>query len=523
MSREEQYLQNAKAYFASQQFSSAGMYARKVIRRQPHNLDALLILAELAFKASDFKDAEYKFDAILTLDPNFERALRGKLHLLEVRQRYFEQVDMLNRLITLFPDELELQFKQGMAALQTGNMALAIDKLTFCTVSHYNHSAVKLNLGHIYKATGNTQLATDFYHQFIIENPDKMATGFWSLADLKNYTFSESDKSVVISALNSPSLSDASRALLLYTMNRIYEQSNQHQLAFEAMSHANKLLAPLKPFKKSSFINIVQSLRHTELTARKVVAEQIVPIFIVGMPRSGTTLVEQILACHSLIGATDELPYIERIALTLEQTGGYAKQLAHLSQEKINQYQQEYLQQSAQYFSTVPDYVIDKNPNNFLHIGLIKTLFPQAKIINVIRHTTDNALSVFKQYFSFGHDYSYSLENIKVYWENYLTLMEHWDSQFPQDIYHLSFEKLVIQPDDEIPKLLSYCGVDFETACLHFYQSTRPVLTPSASQVRQPMNTKAIGQCEKYQAFMGQDYVDFEQININVRHRLLGQ
>ncbi|WP_220775054.1 sulfotransferase family protein, partial [Shewanella glacialipiscicola] len=266
-----------------------------------------------------------------------------------------------------------------------------------------------------------------------------------------------------------------------------------------------------------------QSLRHTELTARKVVAEQKVPIFIVGMPRSGTTLVEQILACHSLIGATDELPYIERIALTLEQTGGYAKQLAHLSQEKINQYQQEYLQQSAQYFSTVPNYVIDKNPNNFLHIGLIKTLFPQAKIINVIRHTTDNALSVFKQYFSFGHDYSYSLENIKVYWENYLTLMEHWDSQFPQDIYHLSFEKLVIQPDDEIPKLLSYCGVDFETACLHFYQSTRPVLTPSASQVRQPMNTKAIGQCEKYQAFMGQDYVDFEQININVRHRLLGQ
>lgn len=521
MSLEEQYLKDAKACFAALQFSSAGRYARKVIRRQPQNLDALLILAQLAFKADDFKDAEGKFDAILILAPNSVNALRGKLHLLEARQHYFEQIELLNCLISILPDDLELHFKLGMAALQTGNMILATDKLNYCVANHYDNAAVKLNLGHIYKATGNTQLAAYYYHEFITEKPENNATGFWSLADLKNYTFSESDKVAVITAIDTPTQSDASLALLLYTLNRIYEQSGENKLAFDAMVQANKLLVPLKPFKKSSFVNIVQSLIHTNLTPRMAVAEHPVPIFIIGMPRSGTTLVEQILASHSLIGATDELPYIERIALTLEQAGGYAKQLTHLSQQQINQYQQQYLQQSAQYFSTVPDYLIDKNPNNFLHIGLIKTLFPQAKIINVIRHTTDNALSVFKQYFSVGHNYSYSLENIKVYWENYLALMEHWDRLFPQDIYHLCFEKLVTQPDDQIPKLLAYCGVEFEVDCLNFYQSTRPVLTPSASQVRQPMNTKAIGQCEKYQPFMGQDYLDFEEINANVQNCLL--
>ena len=523
MSREEQYLKDAKAYFASQQFSSAGIYARKVIRRQPQNTDALLILAQLAVKANDIKEAESKFDAILVLAPNSVNALKGKLHLLESRQKYFNQLDILHRLIQITPDDLELHFKLGMVALQTGNMALATDKLNYCVDQHYDNPAAKLNLGHVYKATGDTPLAARCYHEFITENPDKKATGFWSLADLKNYTFSEEDKAKVLTALDTPSLSQGSRALLLYTLNRIFEQSGENEQAYVAMVQANQLLAPLKPFKKSSFINIVQSLINTDLKPHAAKPDQTVPIFIVGMPRSGTTLVEQILASHSLIGATDELPYIERIALSLEHSGGYAKQLANLSPQQISYYQQQYLQESAQYFSTVPNYVIDKNPNNFLHIGLIKTLFPQAKIINVVRHATDNALSVFKQYFSFGHDYSYSLENIKVYWENYLTLMEHWDRQFPHDVYHLCFEKLVTQPNDEIPKLLAYCGVEFETDCLHFYQSKRPVMTPSASQVRQPMNTKAIGQCEKYQSFMGQDYRDFELISTKVQERLLGQ
>jgi len=521
LSQEEQYLKDAKACFAAQQFSSASRYARKVIRRQPQNLDALLILAQLAFEANDFKDAESKFDTILLLSPNSVDALRGKLELLEVRQRYFEQIDILNCLINILPDELEFHFKLGMAALQTGNMVLATEKLNYCSNNNYDNAAVKLNLGHINKATGNTPLAASYYHEFIAEKPDKKAAGFWGLADLKNYTFSEKDKVAVITAINTPSQSDASLALLLYSLNRIYEQSGENKLAFDAMVQANNLLVPLKPFKKALFVNTVQSLIHTNLTPRLPVTEHSVPIFIVGMPRSGTTLVEQILVSHSLIGATDELPYIERIALSLEQAGGYANQLAHLSQQQITHYREQYLQESAQYFSEVPHYVIDKNPNNFLHIGLIKTLFPQAKVINVIRHTTDNALSVFKQYFSVGHNYSYSLENIKIYWENYLTLMEHWDRLFPLDIYHLCFEKLVTQPDDQIPKLLAYCGVEFEVDCLNFYQSTRPVLTPSASQVRQPMNTKAIGQCEKYKPFIGQDYLDFEEINAKVQHRLL--
>ncbi|MCJ7816204.1 MAG: sulfotransferase, partial [Xanthomonadales bacterium] len=218
--------------------------------------------------------------------------------------------------------------------------------------------------------------------------------------------------------------------------------------------------------------------------------------------RSGSTLVEQILASHSMVEATDELPYLERIGLELDKTGGYARALGNISAEQQETYAKQYLAKVEPYLQRNLPCFIDKNPNNFLHIGLIKSLFPDARIINVMRDPLDNAMSVFKQYFDKGHEYSYSMEGIIFYWQGYLTMMQHWARIFPGTIFHLRYEALVKAPKQAIPAILQYCGLPVEEACFRFYESDRPVLTPSASQVSGPITDRAVGSGLKYSQFI---------------------
>jgi len=222
------------------------------------------------------------------------------------------------------------------------------------------------------------------------------------------------------------------------------------------------------------------------------------PIIIVGMPRTGSTLIEQILSAHSKVEATDELMLMSDIAISLEHAGGYATRLRRLQADKVSELVARYLRLSEIFRPEQKIQFIDKNPNNFLHIGLIKRLFPSAKIINVIRDPLDNALSVYKQFFAEGHEYSYSIPGIIFYWQGYLTLMKHWDAVFPGQIYHLDYEALVKTPEPQIRQLLAYCGLAAEPLCFTPHLSERPVLTPSAAQVRNPISAKSLGSGLQY-------------------------
>jgi len=509
LNREERYLNDAKIFYSEKKFTSAGMYARKVLRRNPDQCDALTILARLALKNNDLKEALRIFSLINTLAPTSLEAMSGLLFIAEKREDFFAAYQYLVTLVELMPENNQNWFKLGITASKVGLMDEAEKAFNYCIDHAFEEPAVLLNLGHVYKAKGDTAKAAEFYHNYIKAGPDHQAVGYWSLADLKNYSFTDTDAESLKSNLGLSQYSNASRSLFLFAQSRVFEQKHDNEQSFNSISEANRLMQELRPFKAGPFSHIIDSLLEctpVKKDKRQLPGPQQTPIFIVGMPRSGTTLTEQILASHSLVEATDELPYLERLALELDMSGGYAKSLASLSDEEIDSLRQEYLSQVAQYFESTPEYFIDKNPNNFLHIGLIKTLFPDAKIVNVIRDANDNAMGVFKQHFSRGHDYSYSLDSIVVYWKRYVELMKHWTELYAEDIYHLSFESLVHSPDDEIAKLLNYCGLLFEEHCLTFYQSKRTVLTPSASQVRQPMNTKAIGQSRKYQAYMPGSY-----------------
>ncbi|WP_285164407.1 tetratricopeptide repeat-containing sulfotransferase family protein [Shewanella goraebulensis] len=504
MSIIEQYLEQAKSLYISKNYSPAKMYARKVIKRDKNHVEAITLLGLIHLDLEQYIEAESYYIEASSIAPNSISTLSGLLSIAEVKQDFFLAKKYLNKLIELQPLVGEHRYKLGMVTVKLGDVAIAEQCFKWCIENEFSSPTVQLNLGHIYKAKGETDRAADFYHQYLQLSPNQAGVGYWSLADLKQYKFSNSDLALLQEHARNDSLNKQNQALVYFALCKAYEQFNQLDKACESMLFANKIMAIYRPFKQPLFAKIVLSLLgHTPSpNINNLPTPNQTPIFIIGMPRSGTTLVEQILASHTEVGATDELPFMERFALKMDMNGGYQSQLSQLSNIDAIQLREQYLTEVNKYFIESPSYFIDKNPNNFLHIGLIKTLFPNAKIINVIRNAVDNGLSVFKQYFSLGHEYSYSFDHIESYWQHYLDLMAHWDKLYPDEIQHICFEKLVLEPDTQIQQILDYCGLSTQAKCFTFYESERAVLTPSASQVKQPMNPNAIGQAEKYQPYI---------------------
>ncbi|MDX2427467.1 MAG: sulfotransferase [Xanthomonadales bacterium] len=419
----------------------------------------------------------------------------------ETAEEHFSTIKALDELVAAEPDNLDHRFKLGLSCLQVGQVERAESLFRSCIESGFDSPKLQLNLGHALKALGRTEGAVACYKGLIEADDDaRAAIAYWSLANMKDYQFSDEEIVFLRGRVQTTDAQPGYRGLLLFTLAFAREQQGLYHEAYMSMCEANMILAMHRPFQGEQYGMLVKALLKT---GRNLVAaperDGPTPIFVVGMPRSGTTLVEQILASHSNVEATDELPYLERLAIDMDKSDGYARSLATLSTEQKLSYANRYLEKVEPYRQRQLDYFIDKNPANFLHIGLIKVLFPGAKIINVVRDPLDNAMAVFKQYFNRGNEYSYSLQGIIFYWQGYLTLMKHWEELYPGEILHLGYEDLVNEPEGKITDILEYCGLPVEPECFRFYESDRPVLTPSASQVRNPISNRAVDSGKKYE------------------------
>jgi tetratricopeptide (TPR) repeat protein len=448
--------------------------------------------------------------------------LSKELERLEEAEQYFAAIKILEQLIEADPDILDLHYKLGMLCMKVGEVERAATAFRLCIEEYYEDTLVHLNLGHALKAMGRTAEAVECYQRLIDgENDARAASGYWSLADLKDYRFDRDAIDKLEARLKTLQAPPGYRGLMLFALGCALEQHSHYSEAYQALAEANDIVAMHRPFRGDYFGELVTSLVKETQTHPKVPQKfGATPIFIVGMPRSGTTLVEQILASHSMIESTDELPFLERIALDLDKSGGYAAALGKISAAQQETYAKQYLAMVEPYRKRNAAYFIDKNPNNFLHIGLIKALFPDARIINVVRDPLDNAMSVYKQYFYKGHEYSYSMQGIIYYWQGYLTLMMHWNKLYRGLVFSLGYEALVKKPEEAITAMLEYCGVPVEEQCFRFYESDRPVLTPSASQVRSPITDRAVGSGLKYQQFVAPFIPQFAQIRLKAREVL---
>lgn len=426
------------------------------------------------------------------------------------------QLELFSAAVTLYglirergePGELAL-YRLGIASLKLGRDQQAEKCFRDCVALRPEVGATWLQLGHLYKVRGDATGAAEHYRRYIELSPMRCGSGYWSLADLKGYRFSDGECKAMESALEKLQGAADQATALNFALGRAAEQSGNPAQALNYYHRGNQLHDQLAPFRKEHFCHLVEELQRAE--CRKINADQgsagsaPSPIFIVGMPRSGSTLIEQILSSHSQVQATDELPFMERMALELEMSGGYASALNSLSVEQIDKMRSAYLLSAAAYLPAHCSYFIDKNPGNFLHVGLIKTLFPQALIIDSRRDPRDNAISVFRQNFSVGNEFASSFENIALYYEKYQQLMRHWQQQHGATLCIQSYEKLANNPDEEIASLLEFCGLNSEPACFEFYNTRRNIMTPSVSQVTQPMYTSAIGQWQAFETLLADE------------------
>ncbi|MEP1385236.1 MAG: sulfotransferase [Paraglaciecola sp.] len=504
--RFKRLLTEAEQYIRDGKLSSAHLALRKVIKKSPLLPDALIVKSQLEFAELKFFQANETLCLALEHAPNEYSILDKLLILFEKQELHFKIIEVLVKLKTLKPDDLNLHYRYALSLLRIGHIAESISELEACIEQEFKDEFAFLNLGHAYKANGNFTKAAQCYNTFINRTLAQSGYGYWSLADLKNYKFTTIQ---VLEIQNKLKGSDGQKDTKNYGLTQLamgnnYDKQQNFKLAFELIKEGNYNIGLNRKFGKLAFTKLVEDILKTVATSTDIrTNEEVVnPIFVIGMPRSGTTLVEQILSSHSQVIATDELPFIERTAIPLSINGNYANNLTSMPETIRQLLASSYIKQASNYIDRPCTFFIDKNPTNFLHLGLILKLFPKAKIINLIRNPLDNAFSVFKQHFSSGNDFSYKIEDISCYMQGYYDLMNHWTSCFGEKIYHQSYEELVTQPEKNIRDLLNYCELDFQESCLNFHKSKRPVLTPSSSQVRQPMSTKSINTSEPYRELM---------------------
>jgi hypothetical protein len=364
---------------------------------------------------------------------------------------------------------------------------------------------VHLSIGHVLKSLGRRAECERVYHECIARGLNS-EEAYWSLADLKNYQFPEAEVAAMKARLTG-GVSDAEAALLHFALGRAREQQGSTTEAFFHYREGNRLRARHSPFDLAGFENkcrrVMACLGAAYFVAvRGAGCGDAAPIFIVGLPRSGSTLVEQILASHPSVEGTMELPnvpnYVRELDRLNPQLDAYPESLGSAPHAVLAALGNRYIEETRSLRRGLPRF-IDKLPNNFVHIGLIYAILPNATIIDVRRHPMDACFSCFKQYFASGQAFTYNLQYLGRYYRSYLELMNHWDAVLPGKVLHLSYEDLIAAPDANIRQLLAHCGLDFNPRCLQFQETQRPIRTSSSEQVRQPLYTSSVGYWRRFE------------------------
>ncbi|MEL7111648.1 MAG: sulfotransferase [Pseudomonadota bacterium] len=372
-------------------------------------------------------------------------------------------------------------------------------------------SEIELVRGQILRVMGRRDESIAAYRACLAHKPTN-AGAWWALADMKTFDFSGEDRVAIEAVLEASNLSASDRCVATFALAKAQESAGDYDGSFTSYLAANALY-PNAQFDLNQF--------ETAITARMKAFDAVAlgrqaarapegprPIFILGLPRSGSTLVEQILASHTAIEGTVEQPVLPSISrkahakCAVNHGGDILEKIGQLTGEELTELGEAYIKDGALFRSEGAAYFTDKLPFNFLHIGLIHKILPHAIIIDARRNPLDCGLSLFKQHFPTGVDFSYKLEHIGAYYTNYLRLMDHWDDVLPGRVYRVRYESMVRDPETQIRSLLEHVGVPFEPACLNFHTTQRAVRTASSEQVRQPINARGIGAWRKVEAHL---------------------
>lgn len=458
------------------------------LQDDPFDVAAIRMLAELAGRIGRYKDAESLLRRAIELSPAFTAA-RANLALVLYRlNRPAEAIEQLERVVAEDPDNPGHANLQAAARGRIGDFDEAIRLYDRVLRDAPGQPRVWMSYGHMLKTVGRQQDGIHAYRRAIALMP-ALGEAWWSLANLKTVKFDDADIAAMTAALADPAISDEDRFHLDFALGKAFEDRKQPEPAFRHYAAGNALRKTKQVYdadETERFVDRSIALFSAEFFAAGagLGCEARDPIFILGMPRAGSTLIEQILSSHSKVEGTTELPDIPALA---RRDGNYPEAVGGYTGETLRALGEEYLQRTRIQRRTDRPLFIDKLPNNWAHVPLIHLILPNARIIDARRHPLGCCFSNFKQHFARGQAFSYDLTDMGRYYRDYVRLMTHVDAVLPGRVHRVIYEDMVDHTEREVRALLAYCGLDFDPACLAFHETDRAVRTASSEQVRQPI------------------------------------
>jgi tetratricopeptide (TPR) repeat protein len=508
-------LREAGAALASRRWDAAERHLRGMLERAPENVDALLMLAEVATAREDYRQAERLLNEALRLAPGDSRA---RVALAELMRRQFRgepMLPLLTRLLASEPGNRRYRMLQAAACYLLGDTDRALQVLRDLVRELPHDGAVWLQYADTLRMAGQQREAIEAYRSCVALEPES-GEAWFALGNLKTVRLTAQDVAALRTQLARENLRHEDRVYLEFTLGKALEDAGDFSDSFAHYARGNQLQRSVVQFDNDQMTRLAQRTR--ALYTARFFAERAgwgcasrEPIFIVGLPRSGSTLLEQILASHSQVEGTRELTDVPAFAIELgiqqkDEPGNipaYPQSVAQLTQAQLAALGERYLAQTRAHRRSGRPHFVDKQGANFLHIGLIQLMLPNARIIDARRSALGCCFANFKQHFPVGFSVTTSLEDLGLFYREYVGLMAHFDAVLPGRIHRVCYEDLVANLEAEVRRLLDYCGLPFEEQCLSFHETQRAVQTPSSEQVRQPLYTEAVDQWRNYEPWLG--------------------
>ena len=478
-------------------------------RHGPH-LDGMRLLAQICSDRKNFDDAELLLEAILDRDPEYHEARYELGMIFKQRRRFYPALLQAQRLLALFPAERKLRMLYAGACDGLGRFDEALTVYRQLLVETPEDRELQFAIGLALRNQGKTEESIDVFRR-LLRLKDSVGSAYAALADLKTYRFSDEDLGAMRRIAADPE-SAPQHISVSFALGKALEDRRQFEDSFRCYSRGNALRraeARYNPEAVERSVEVRERLFTPEFFAARRGAGCLRPdpIFIVGMPRAGSTLLEQILASHSQVDGTLELPEIPRLVKQFRPRGPaerdrYAELLADLRPDEWRRLGEIYLEETQVYRATAP-FFVDKMPGNFLDIGFIQLILPNAKVIDARRDAMACCFSNFKQLFGNGQEFSYGLREVGHYYRHYVRLMAHWDRVLPGKVLRVWHADTVNDFEGTVHRLLDFCGLPFEPACLEFHKTERAVRTVSSEQVRRPINREGLDQWRHFEPWLG--------------------
>ncbi len=494
-------------HYRGQRYDDAESVLVKALRKNPDNIDAMRFLGMVYHsQGKKLADAEALLRKAIGLAPDFHQAYSNLGRVLIDSDKCDQAIPTYQKLISLKPDDDDAHAGLGRAYAYTGDTTAAANAYRRSIELNPGVPSIHMALAHMLKTLGQQADALVHYREAIRLKPD-LGESYWSMANLKTCRFEPAEIDAMEEQLQPSTLPERARVNFEFALAKAYEDKKDYSRAWEhchAGNQQKRQTIDYDPVEHEVHLQQIKEVFSSKFieTHSDTGYQEPGPIFIVGLPRSGSTLVEQILASHSQVEGTAELPNLAAIATG---TGRYRHDglvyphtATGLTPRDFAAYGKEYLKQVAHHRVEGTPFFIDKMPNNFIHVGWIKLTLPNARVINTRRHPMDSCLGAYKQLFAKGQDFTYDMFELSEFYRGYVDIMAHWHTVFPDGVLDVHYEDTVTNLELQVRRLLDFCGLPFEEQCVCFYETERAVKTASSEQVRQPIYTSALGLWKKY-------------------------